>query len=177
MLHGSNEQRAQEVPVLERRLLDRRAAPPAADEVDEPFDVPVVSPCEIRRPPTCRIGVEQVDDVGLDRLLDLGGELVEPLLAPSANARQRARVGKALNDCGAEVAGAARDRNDPSIQSSGHVASHVANLATVARLIQRTHEGLVLRGSAGLALRRAKGDGHGLAARRDVARRRARLAP
>ena len=50
VLDGSHEERAQEVPVLERRLLDRRAPAPAADEVDEPVHAALVPRRERRRP-------------------------------------------------------------------------------------------------------------------------------
>jgi hypothetical protein len=43
VLDGAHEEIAQDVPILERRLLDRLAAAPAADEVDESVDVTLVA--------------------------------------------------------------------------------------------------------------------------------------
>ena len=95
VLQRADEQRAQDVPVLERRLLDGRAAAPAADEMDEPVDV-AVARGEVVRPAPRRRRVEQVDDVGVDRRLDLGGELVEALSVAPAHARPRAHLGEPL---------------------------------------------------------------------------------
>ena len=122
VLDGSHEERAQEVPVLERRILDRRAATPAADEVDEPVDAAVVPRRERRRPCPRRLEVEEVDDVGLDRRADLGGELVEPFPVAPAHAWERASVCKAADDRRAEVARAAGDGDHPPVQNPWHAA-------------------------------------------------------
>ena len=88
VLNRADEQRAQEVPVLERRVLDRSASAPAADEVDETVDVPVLL-AERGGPAACRFWVEQVDDVGLDSAPDLVRERLES--SPVATRRRRAR--------------------------------------------------------------------------------------
>ena len=129
VLDGAHEERAQEVPVLERRLLDRRAAAPAADEVDEPVDAAVVPRGEIVGPRLRRRGVEEVDDVGLDRRLDLRRERVEALLVATADARARAVLRESPDDGRAEIACAAGDSDHASVER----VRHAATLATVRR--------------------------------------------
>ena len=53
------------------------------------------------------VGVEEVDDVGLDCGLDLGGELVESPPVATADARARARLGESPDDGRPEIPGAA----------------------------------------------------------------------
>ena len=87
VLDGAHEERAEDVPVLEWRLLDRRSPAPAADEMDEPVHVAAVPLREVARPDARRRRVEEVDDVGLDRLRNLRGERLETRQVASADAR------------------------------------------------------------------------------------------
>ncbi len=87
VLNRSDEERAEEVPVLERCLLDGGAAAPAADEVDEPVHSTAVPGGQICCPRFRRNGIEEIDDVGLDRRVDLRRESVESFLIASADTR------------------------------------------------------------------------------------------
>ena len=129
MLDSAYEERAQEVPVLERRLLDRRASAPAADEVDEPVHTAVVSLREIVSPGSRRRRIEEVDDVGLDRGLDLGGESIEALAIATADARPRSFLGQPADDRRPEIPGSTCHGDDASFEAE----THVATLATLPR--------------------------------------------
>jgi hypothetical protein len=91
--------------------------------VDEAVDAAVVAACEVRGPRPRRRCVEEVDDVGLDRRLDLRRELVEAGLIATADAGTRALVGQASDDRGPEISGTACHDDDASVERMAHVAT------------------------------------------------------
>ena len=76
MLDGAHEQTAQEVPVLERRVLDRGASTPPSDEVDEPVDVPVLLG-KPSGPVARRLWIQEIDDGRLDHVADVFAQRFE----------------------------------------------------------------------------------------------------
>ena len=67
VLDGADEQVVEEVPVGERRLVQRLSAAPAADQVDEPVDPPEA--LDQRRAPAVHgVLVEQVDGAAVPAL-------------------------------------------------------------------------------------------------------------
>ena len=126
MLDGTYEERAQEVPILERRLLDRRASAPAADEVDEPVHAALVSLREIVCPGSRCGCVEEIDDIGLDRGIDLGGEYVETRAIPTTDARPRSFLGQSADDRRPEIPGSSGYGDDASLEAETHGTDHYA---------------------------------------------------
>ena len=121
VLNRSDEERAQEVPVSERRLLDRRAAAPAADEVHEPVDAAMA--LDETGGPGLRVrSFEQVDDFGLDPT-DLRCQLVEPSLVAATHGWACPFVYELANHRRPEIPGAARHGDHPSVERSGHAAT------------------------------------------------------
>ena len=108
VLHGADEERAQEVPVLERRLLDRRAAAPAADEVDEPVDAARVA----RRDPSAHVARRRRRRAGRRRrsrcAADLGRERVEARRSRPHDAERAPASASRRTTVGPEIPGAAR---------------------------------------------------------------------
>ena len=122
VLEGADEKAAQEFPVLERRLLDRRTAAPAADEVDEPVDSPV-SLGEPVGPLSSTPRVEQVDHERLDALAEVGPKSLERTGVASCDGEPRTRGGEAANDRRAQVPGAPGNRDHTAFERHRHPAT------------------------------------------------------
>jgi hypothetical protein len=97
--------------------------------VDEPVHTAVVSFREVVSPGSRRRRIEEVDDVGLDRGLDLGGEGIEGLAIATADARSRSFLGQPADDRRPEVSGSTCHGDDASFEAE----THVATLATLSR--------------------------------------------
>ena len=93
VLDGADQQVVEEVPVLQRLVVQRLAALPAADQVDEAVDLAEALD-ERLAPAAGGVGVEQVDDPPVPALLGdagLGGDRVEALLGDVGGGDRRAR--------------------------------------------------------------------------------------
>jgi hypothetical protein len=122
MLEGANEQAAEEVPVLERGVLDWSAPAPAADEVDEPVD-PFVTLAEIVGPTARRDGIEEVDDGRLDGRADIGSQHLERVRVAPRHREQRSRVREAAYDGRAEVPATAGHGEHTPVERPVHAAT------------------------------------------------------
>ena len=130
----ADEQRLEEVPVLERRLLDRRAAAPAADQVDEAVDRTEAIHDPVG-PRASRVGIDEVDRSGVDLATRLGCKRLERLQSPSAEGEPRTSGGEAPHDGRPEVPAGSGEGDDASCQRVAlrAVGGHVATLSHEAR--------------------------------------------
>ena len=151
VLDGADQQVVQQLVVGERRLGERLAAPPAADQVHEAVDARRTARADRVAHSRAASLVEQVDDAGVEALVgevELVAERVQPLLrrgrsaasvAPAAASRLRHRR--------AEPAGGAGDRDHPAVELA-----HAGDPA--ADSLQRRPSGAPATGSSfGLQLR------------------------
>jgi len=75
------------------------------------------------RPRPRRGWIEEIDDISLDRRLDLGCERVEALAVATAHARVRALLGEAAHDRRAEIPGSPCDCDYPTLERLRHGAT------------------------------------------------------
>ncbi len=113
VLDGADQQVVQQLPVGERRLVQRLSPAPAADQVDEPVD-PAEALDQRRAPGARGVLVEQVDGApvpALGRKAQVGGDRVERLLGAIGAGNRRAGLGELLGDERPEAAADSGDRD------------------------------------------------------------------
>ena len=102
VLDGPYKEVVQEVPVGERRLVQRLSPTPTADQVEESVD-PAEALDQRRAPVAGGFVVEQIDGATVPALggdAELGGEGVEAVLIAVGAGDGRARAGESLGDHG-----------------------------------------------------------------------------
>ncbi len=118
VLDGADQQVVQQLPVLERGLVQRLAATPAPDQVDEPVD-PAEALGEPRAPLAGRVLVQQIDLATVPapgRQAQLGAERVECLLAAVGPGDGRPRRRQFRGDQGAQATADPGNRDHPSLK-------------------------------------------------------------
>ncbi len=118
VLHGADQQVVQQVPVGERRLVQRLPAAPAPDQVRQRVD-PAEALEERRAPLPGRPLVEQVDRPPVPAVLrqvEPRADLLDPLPRDVGTGDRRPRRGKPLRHGRPETAGDPGDRNHTAVE-------------------------------------------------------------